>query len=56
MQCVGEGATYVGGAIGALQIMKVRASRSRAAAAIRRSPAPPEPAQASTDSVLDRSS
>ena len=55
MQCVGEGATYVGGAIGALQIMKVRASRTRVAAAIRRPPAAAAP-QASTDAALDRSS
>lgn len=29
LQCVADGATYVGGAVGALQVLKVRARRRR---------------------------
>jgi hypothetical protein len=29
MQCVAEGATYVGGAVGVLQVLKVRARGAR---------------------------
>lgn len=36
MQCVAEGVTYVGGAVGALQVMKVRARHSRLAIAATR--------------------
>ena len=39
MQCVADGATYVGGAVGALQVLKVRARRRRGASAEAAGPA-----------------
>ena len=42
MQCVAEGTTYVAGAVGALQVLKVRARSSR----LRRTPADETPVDA----------
>ncbi len=50
MQCVAEGATYVGGAVGALQVLKLRARSSRRRLTAADEPGPSsEPAPAPTD-------
>jgi hypothetical protein len=45
MQCVAEGVTYVGGAVGALQVLKVRArgARLRRPSAVEETSDQPEP-------------
>jgi hypothetical protein len=42
MACVGQGAVYVGGAIGALRVMAARAEAKRGAAADSERPQPQE--------------